>query len=168
MPRRTVTHQEDQILRILLRQFCQKYICAVRIAIRHRKKEVFSRQWLYCSKSIAIFPNMVAWNGGTPSLWTPAVLGLVDSSEPCFILEHQSDISFWLAVFGIQYTGFHFFEASQASSFAAFGCLDRGIFFFHPCRFSTLYTYMCPVSLPHSASNASLISRAVTCSPALI
>ena len=73
-------------------------------------------------------------------MWAPAGLWFVDSAESSFILEHQPDVSFWLAVLGVQYTGFNFFEASQASLFAAFGCLERGIFLLHPFRSNTLYT----------------------------
>ena len=73
-------------------------------------------------------------------MWAPARLGLIDPAESSLILEHQPDVSFWLAVLGRQYAGFNFFEASQASSFAAFGCLERGIFLLHPFRSNTLYT----------------------------
>lgn len=69
---------------------------------------------------------------------TPASFRLINSPKSSFIFKHQSD-SFGLVLgLGIQHTGFNFFEASQASSSAAFGCLERGIFLLQPCLFNTL------------------------------
>lgn len=69
---------------------------------------------------------------------TPASFRFIDPPKSSFIFKHQSD-SFGLVLgSSIQHTGFNFFEASQASSSAAFGCLERGIFLLQPCLFNTL------------------------------
>ena len=91
MPCRTVTAKQDNVLRILLRQFLQKDIHAHRIAIRHDEEVSFSGRRLYCSIGIAILPDVMTGNAGTYPFLTPAVFGLVDSSKASLILKHQAD-----------------------------------------------------------------------------
>ena len=57
-------------------------------------------------------------------------------AETSFILKHQA--YFWPSRFlHFGYGCFNFFEASIASSLAFFGCLDLGMIFLQPCRWST-------------------------------
>ena len=126
-----------EIIRNLLNDYI-KYIGTFRIAIRHRQKETFSAQRFYCSKRIAVFPYVMTRHRWSLTFRTPASFRLINSPKSSFIFKHQSD-SFGLVLgLGIQHTGFNFFEASQASSSAAFGCLERGIFLLQPCLFNTL------------------------------
>ena len=95
-------------------------------------------QRFYCSKRIAVFPYVMTRHRWSLTFRTPASFRLINSPKSSFIFKHQSD-SFGLVLgLGIQHTGFNFFEASQASSSAAFGCLERGIFLLQPCLFNTL------------------------------
>ena len=86
----TITTQQDQIIRVLLGQVLKKYVHTSRIAIRHNKKTGASRYWFNSSVRIPIFTNVMARYRWTNALFTPAVFGLIDSSESCFILEHKS------------------------------------------------------------------------------
>ena len=139
MPGRTITDKKNLILWILLRQFFQECVHAVGAAIWHDQKEIFSCYWLNCAIGISILTNMVAGNRRADFLPAPTALWLIDSSKPRLILKHQSDSWVRLALFsGFQHRLFNFFEASHASSFAAFGCFDRGITFRHPCRFNSM------------------------------
>lgn len=92
----TITTQQDQIIRVLLGQFLKKYIHTSRIAIRHNKKTGASRYWFNSSVRIPIFTNVMARYRWTNALFTPAVFGLIDSSESCFILEHKSYFLMWM------------------------------------------------------------------------
>ena len=92
----TITTQQDQIIRVLLGQFLKKYVHTSRIAIRHNKKTGASRYWFNSSVCIPIFTNVMARYRWTNALFTPAVFGLVDSSESCFILEHKSYFLMWM------------------------------------------------------------------------
>ena len=92
----TITTQQDQIIRVLLGQFLEKYVHTSRIAIRHNKKTGASRYWFNSSVCIPIFTNVMARYRWTNALFTPAVFGLVDSSESCFILEHKSYFLMWM------------------------------------------------------------------------
>ena len=93
----TITTQQDQIIRVLLGQFLKKYVHTSRIAIRHNKKTGASRYWFNSSVCIPIFANVMARYRWTNALFTPAVFGLIDSSESCFILEHKSYFLMWMA-----------------------------------------------------------------------
>ena len=85
-----------------------------------------------------VFPYVMTRHRWSLTFRTPASFRLINSPKSSFIFKHQSD-SFGLVLgWGIQHTGFNFFEASQASSSAAFGCLERGIFLLQPCLFNTL------------------------------
>lgn len=138
MPCSTITYQQNYIVRILLRKFFKKYIGTFCIAIRHRQKETFSAWRFYCPKRIAVFPYVMTRHRWPLSSRTPASFRLIDPPKPCFIFKHQPDGFGLVLGSGIQHTGFNFFEASQASSSAAFGCLERGIFLLQPCLFNTL------------------------------
>lgn len=92
----TITTQQDQIIRVLLGQFLEKYVHTSRIAIRHNKKTGASRYWFNSSVCIPIFTNVMARYRWTNALFTPAVFGLIDSSESCFILEHKSYFLMWM------------------------------------------------------------------------
>lgn len=92
----TITTQQDQIIRVLLGQFLEKYVHTSRIAIRHNKKTGASRYWFNGSVCIPIFTNVMARYRWTNALFTPAVFGLIDSSESCFILEHKSYFLMWM------------------------------------------------------------------------
>lgn len=92
----TITTQQDQIIRVLLGQFLEKYVHTSRIAIRHNKKTGASRYWFNSSVCIPILTNVVARYRWTNALFTPAVFGLIDSSESCFILEHKSYFLMWM------------------------------------------------------------------------
>lgn len=133
MPGRSVTYQNDIISGILFRQFFEKDIHMIRVAIRHDQEKVFACYWLDCAISIHVFPDMMTWYIRSDSFRTPAVFRLVDSSEPCFVLEHQPYSLLWILYTMLLYCTLNFFEASIASSFAFLGCLDRGITFRHPC-----------------------------------
>ena len=89
-------------------------------------------------KRIAVFPYVMTRHRWPLSSRTPASFRLIDPPKPCFIFKHQPDGFGLVLGLGIQHTGFNFFEASQASSSAAFGCLERGIFLLQPCLFNTL------------------------------
>lgn len=91
MPCRAVTAKQDNVLRILFRQFLQKDIHAHRIAIRHDEEISFSSRRLYCSIGITILPNVVTGYAGTYSFLTPAVFGFVNSSKASLILKQQAD-----------------------------------------------------------------------------
>ena len=106
--------------------------------IPHRQKETFSAQRFYCSKRIAVFPCVMTRHRWSLTFRTPASFRLIDPSKACFIFKHQPDDFALVLGSGIQHTGFNFFEASHASSSAAFGCLERGIFLLQPCLFNTL------------------------------
>ena len=76
----------------------------------------------------AVFPYVMTRHRWSLTFRTPASFRFIDPPKSSFIFKHQSD-SFGLVLgSSIQHTGFNFFEASQASSSAAFGCLERGIF----------------------------------------
>ena len=92
----TITTQQNQIIRVLLGQFLKKYVHTSRIAIRHNKKTGASRYWFNSSVCIPIFTNVMARYRWTNALFTPAVFGLIDSSESCFILEHKSYFLMWM------------------------------------------------------------------------
>ena len=92
----TITTQQDQIIRVLLGQFLEKYVHTSRIAIRNNKKTGASRYWFNSSVCIPIFANVMARYRWTNALFTPAVFGLIDSSESCFILEHKSYFLMWM------------------------------------------------------------------------
>ena len=92
----TITTQQDQIIRVLLGQFLEKYVHTSRIAIRHNKKTGASCYWFNSSVCIPILTNVVARYRWTNALFTPAVFGLIDSSESCFILEHKSYFLMWM------------------------------------------------------------------------
>ena len=92
----TITTQQDQIIRVLLGQFLEKYVHTSRIAIRHNKKTGASRYRFNSSVCIPIFTNVMARYRWTNALFTPAVFGLIDSSESCFILEHKSYFLMWI------------------------------------------------------------------------
>ena len=138
MPCSSIAYQQNYIVRILLRKFFKKYIGTFCIAIRHRQKETFSTQRFYCSKRIAVFPYVMTRHRWSLTFRTPASFRLIDPPKSSFIFKHQSDGFGLVLGSGIQHTGFNFFEASQASSSAAFGCLERGIFLLQPCLFNTL------------------------------
>lgn len=101
-------------------------------------KRNFLRSEVLLPKRIAVFPYVMTRHRWSLTFRTPASFRLINSPKSSFIFKHQSD-SFGLVLgLGIQHTGFNFFEASQASSSAAFGCLERGIFLLQPCLFNTL------------------------------
>ena len=138
----TITTQQDQIIRVLLGQFLEKYVHTSRIAIRHNKKTGASRYWFNSSVCIPIFTNVMARYRWTNALFTPAVFGLIDSSESCFILEHKSYFLMWmtrLVYIILQFADslVNFFEVSMTSSLAFFGCLLLGMTFLQPWRWRT-------------------------------
>ena len=140
MPGRTITHQKDLIFREGLRKLFQKIVHVNRVAIGQHQEKMVSSHGFHGPKGIIILPDMVTRHTWTMSFTAPASLRFIDSTKSCFILEHQSNLSFGvrLALFSrFQHALLNFFEASHASSFAAFGCLDRGITFRHPCRFNS-------------------------------
>ena len=137
--------------------------------MRHYPKVVLACYRLYCSKDVSVFSYVMTGYRRPRLSAAPAPLRLVYSPKPCLVLEHQPHFSsrFWLRLLScFQHVLFNFFEASHASSLAAFGCRDLGITFRHPCRFSSMYIYPRPVSFPRTSSNAFLISCAVTTCPA--
>ena len=101
-------------------------------------KRNFLRLEVLLPKRIAVFPYVMTRHRWPLSSRTPASFRLIDPPKPCFIFKHQPDGFGLVLGLGIQHTGFNFFEASQASSSAAFGCLERGIFLLQPCLFNTL------------------------------
>lgn len=101
-------------------------------------KRNFLRSEVLLLQTQAVFPYVITRHRRSLTFRTPASFRLINSPKSSFIFKHQSD-SFGLVLgLGIQHIGFNFFEASQASSSAAFGCLERGIFLLQPCLFNTL------------------------------
>lgn len=138
----TITTQQNQIIRVLLGQFLKKYVHTSRIAIRHNKKTGASRYWFNSSVCIPIFTNVMERHRWTNALFPPAVFGLIDSSEFCFILEHKSYFLMWmtrLVYIILQFADslVNFFEVSMTSSLAFFGCLLLGMTFLQPWRWRT-------------------------------
>ena len=81
---------------------------------------------------------MMAGHPRTDTLSTPAMLRLVDTAEPCFILEHEPNPLGIVENFGqFMDSGVNFFEASIASGVALFGCLLLGSFLLQPWRCNT-------------------------------
>lgn len=139
MPCSSVAAQEDDVIGVLLRQFIQKDVHAIRIAIRHDQKTGVSRHRIDSAICIAVFPNMVAWYRWTDPFFAPTVFRLVDPSESGFILKHKTYLLIWviIAVYIIcQFMDpfYNFFEVSMTSSLAFFGCLLLGKTFRQPCR----------------------------------
>ena len=119
----TGLYRQDTVLKVF-----QEIYWYIPYRDRHRQKETFSAQRFYCSKRIAVFPYVMTRHRWSLTFRTPASFRLIDPPKSSFIFKHQSD-SFGLVLgSGIQHTGFNFFEASQTSSSAAFGCLERGFF----------------------------------------
>ena len=136
MPCGTVATQKNRIIRISLGECAEKHIHALTITAGHNQKMPFSSQRFYRSIHIPIFPYMMAWNARTLPSDRLTVFGFIDPAETSFILKHQA--YFWSTRFlHFGYGCFNFFEASIASSLAFFGCLDLGIIFLQPCRWST-------------------------------
>lgn len=137
MPCSTITTQQNQVIRELLRQLIKKDAHPIRIAVWKDQKKGISCNRFNSSISIPIFTNMVAWHGWTNTLFAPAVLWLVDSAEPSLILEHQPHFLMRSAflvdiICELVYSIVNFFEVSMTSSLAFFGCLLRGMIFLHP------------------------------------
>ncbi len=136
MPCGTVTTQKNRIIRINLGEGTEKHIHALTITVGHNQKMPFPGQGFYRAIHIPVFPYVMAWNAGTLPLDRPTVFRLIDPTETSFILKHQA--YFWRTRFlHLGYGCFNFFEASIASSLAFFGCLDLGMIFLQPCRWST-------------------------------
>ena len=111
------------------------------IASGQHQKEMFSRYGFHRAIGIAILAYMVTWHRWSRLFTAPAPFRLVDSSKTSLVLKHQPYTSCRVRrqVFsGFQHAGFNFFEASHASSLAAFGCFDLGITFRHPCRSNSI------------------------------
>ena len=133
VPCSAVTDEKDLILRVFFCQHLQEYVHANGVTVRQNKEKRFTSDWLYCAIYVTIFPYMVAGHRRSNSLCAPAAFGLVDPSKSRLILEHQPYCACLpLLLAFIQHGLLNFFEASHASSFAAFGCFDRGITFRHP------------------------------------
>ena len=101
-------------------------------------KRNFLRSEVLLLQTQAVFPYVMTRHRWSLTFRTPASFRLIDPPKSSFIFKHQSDGFGLVLGSGIQHTGFNFFEASQASSSAAFGCLERGIFLLQPCLFNTL------------------------------
>ena len=103
---------------------------------------MLSRQRLHGTKGIVILPDMVAGYTGAYTLLAPAIFGLVDPSEACFVLKHQAN--HFAAVDNFQFfdAGLNFFEASMVTSSAFLGCLLRGMTLRHPWRCRTKYIWL--------------------------
>lgn len=91
VPSSTVAAKQNNIVLVLFRQFPQKYIHTVCVAIRHYKKEIISVKRFNCSIGISVFPDVMTWNNGTSPFLTPAILWLVDPAKSCFVLKQQMD-----------------------------------------------------------------------------
>ena len=140
VPHGPVTHQQYLILRVCPGQFRQENIHAVCVAVRKNQKETFPVLRLYCSICVAVFTNMMTWNGWPFPFPAPAALWFIDSSEAGLILKHHPHVSAWILDDDFVIPGLNFFEESCSSCLAALECFDLGIIFRHPCRFITLYT----------------------------
>ena len=104
-----------------MKEFIKKYVHTSRITIRHNKKTGASRYWFNSSVCIPIFTNVMARYRWTNALFTPAVFGLIDSSESCFILEYKSYFLMWMArlvyiILQLADSLVNFFEVSMTSS----------------------------------------------------
>ena len=141
VPAGPITNQQDLIFGVGLRKLFQKHIHADRVTSGQHQEEMLSRNGFHGTIGIAILAYVVTRHRWPRLFAAPASPGLVDSSKTCLVLKHQPYTScrVRLHVFSrFQHTGFNFFEASHASSLAAFGCFDRGITFRHPCRFNSI------------------------------
>ena len=136
VPPGPVTDQQQLIVRKCLCHLFQKHVHTDCVAVREHKKESVSRLRFHRPICVPVFPYMVTGYGWPHPSLAPAALRFVDPPEPCFILEQYSHSL--LGKFFLQFvvSGFNFFEAFTASLSAAFGCLDLGIIFRHPCRLS--------------------------------
>lgn len=139
MPHRPIAYQQNLIFRIGFCQFGKIHIHTICVAVWQDQKETLTVSGFHCSIRIPIFTNMLTWNRGSCPFSAPAALGLIDSSETCFVLKHQPHILERVLGdnSGIQIV--NFFEESCSSVLAAFGCFDLGMTFRHPCRFITPY-----------------------------
>lgn len=90
MPRSTVTTKENDVVMILLCQVAQEEIHTNSITVWHDQETTLPCSRLDSSIDITIFPDVMARDRWTNTLWTPAELGVVDPSKARFILEHQA------------------------------------------------------------------------------
>lgn len=75
---------------ILLCQVAQEEIHTNSITVWHDQETTLPCSRLDSSIDITIFPDVMARDRWTNTLWTPAELGVVDPSKARFILEHQA------------------------------------------------------------------------------
>ena len=115
VPHGPVTHQQYLILRVCPGQFRQENIHAVCVAVRKNQKETFPVLRLYCSICVAVFTNMMTWNGWPFPFPAPAALWFVDSSEARLVLKHHPHVSAWILHDDFVITGLNFFEESCSS-----------------------------------------------------
>ena len=79
-------------------------------------KKALPGQRFYCPIRIAVFPYVVTWNRRSYTFLTPAIFGLIDSSEASLILEHKANLAGTVENFG-QFvdSSVNFYEVSMTS-----------------------------------------------------
>ena len=133
VPCRTIADEHNVTVWIFCGQVLQKEIHANGIAVWKNKEAAITRHGINSTVSIAILSDMMAGHPRTDAFSAPAILRLVDTTETCFILEHEPNTFGIVENFGqFMDSGVNFFEASIASGVALFGCLLLGSFLLQP------------------------------------
>ena len=128
-----IADQQNIVIRILLGKLTKEDVHPFCIAIGQDQEEAFSCHRLNCTIGISILSDMVTWDFWSDTGRTPAILGFVDPSESCLILEHEPYFLLWILYTMLLYYAFNFFVAVISSSSAFFGCRDLGMTFRHLC-----------------------------------
>ena len=133
-----IADQQNIVIRILLGKLTKEDVHPFCIAIGQDQEEAFSCHRLNCTIGISILSDMVTWDFWSDTGRTPAILGFVDPSESCLILEHEPYFLLWILYTMLLYYAFNFFVAVISSSSAFFGCRDLGMTFRHLCLSRTM------------------------------
>ena len=138
MPGCSIADEHNVIVWIFCGQVLQKDIHANCIAVWKNEEAAITRYRINSTVSVSILANMMAGHTRADTFSTPAMLRFVNTTETCFVLEHEPN-SFGVVENSSQFmdSGVNFFEASIASGAALFGCLLLGIFLLQPWRCST-------------------------------
>jgi hypothetical protein len=93
MPACAVAQEDNKVVGEVFRQFAQEDIHHFGIASGHCEEKLFAVNGINRAVGIAVLPNVMAWDSGPDTLWTPTSFGFVDPSEACFVLGHQPNPS---------------------------------------------------------------------------
>ncbi len=133
MPCCSITDEHNVIIWIFHRQVLQKDVHANCIAVRKDQEATVARYRINSAVGIAILTNMMTRHSRPDTFSAPAMFWLIDTTEACFILEHEPNSCGIVENFGqFADSGVNFFEASIASGVALLGCLLLGSFLLQP------------------------------------